>query len=76
MKKRLTALLLCLALTLIPAAAAGCSDSKVNNDDKGTVSDQTPTADLAADGEEEAEPTATKLVRERYADSDLGGYVY
>ena len=76
MKKRLTALFLCLLLTLIPAVTAGCSDSRVNSDDGGAQ--QNPTSDPSADaGEaEEAEPTATKLVRERYADTNLQGYEY
>ena len=76
MKKRLTAFLLCLLLTLIPAVTAGCSDSKVNSEE-GTANAETPTADAAQDSaEEEPEPTATRLVKDRYADTDLGGYVY
>ena len=76
MKKRLTAFLLCLLLTLIPAVTAGCSDSKVNSEEGGATA-ETPTADAAQDSaEEEPEPTATRLVKDRYADTDLGGYVY
>ena len=51
MKKRLTAFLLCLLLTLIPAVTAGCSDSKVNSEEGGATA-ETPTADAAQDSAE------------------------
>jgi len=76
MKKRLTALFLSLLLTALPVL--GCSNSQVNSEDGSNTQEntvQTPSTDGQAE-EEPAEPTASALVKERYADTDLGGYVY
>jgi hypothetical protein len=77
MNKRIIALFLALLMTALPLTA--CSDSKVNNEDEGNAAQNAvtnPSAEDAGTEEEEAEPTASSLIKERYADTDLGGYVY
>lgn len=83
--------MIALFLSLVTAALplAGCSGSgtKDENGDK-TVSaqdavtnaaDESPTEqseEASASEAEPSEPTASALIKARYADTDLGGYVY
>ncbi len=74
--KRLSALLLAVLLLALPLA--GCSESK-NNTEGDTAVSGNPTATPGTEGEGDAEPdepTATQIVKARYADTNLEGYEY
>ena len=76
MNKRFIALILSLLLTALPLI--GCSNSEINSGDEagnGQTSVETPSADEQT-ADEAPEPTASDLIKARYADTDLGGYVY
>ena len=78
MKQRLTALCMSILLALLPVLATGCSDSQVNSDETAAAA-ATDSVNPSAVEETEAEPddpTASELIRERYADTDLEGYEY
>ena len=75
MNRRVSALFLALLLSLLSFLAA-CSNSQVNTDSGETPGQSANTPSTTEQPEEEAEPTATATVKERYADTNLGGYVY
>lgn len=74
--KRITATLLSVLLLALPLA--GCSETKDNTQGDEAVSGNTAVTPTADDGTpaEPDEPTATQIVKDRYADTNLDGYVY
>ena len=74
MKKKLTALLLAL-LMVLPAFAAGCSESSENNTDTKDVGSVTPSGDDAVDPGDTAETEFTRaMVKDDLPDDlDFGG---
>jgi hypothetical protein len=75
MKKRFAALLLAFLLTLLPVLSA-CSNSQVNTDANTGSQEKGDVTSAEGQQEEEAEPTATTIVKDRYADQNMQGYSY
>ena len=84
MKKRIAAVLL--SLLTVVLSFSGCSGSDPGTGESGKGGNNTAEANTAENaaadpGQEQneaepAEPTASDLIKARYADTDLGGYVY
>ncbi|MBR4204892.1 MAG: hypothetical protein IKQ92_05380 [Clostridia bacterium] len=73
MKHRILALILSILLAALPMLA--CSDSNVNSDESANIETGANPGAETVDAEPD-EPTAADTIKERYASTNLNGYVY